>query len=307
MCPGRRDRYDGGPLKTDGIERVLGLVCQEMGSTDARLEIGGKDPEQAELVFVSVPGGWRLVAVFDAAPEDRVRMEHRLKQLATAFFDAGLSLPAPSADAEMRLAQRRLDDELAALAGRTGALGANVIDMQSPVLWGCSESRHTGEDLESFLVTAEVDAAARARGVDLAVVSGLGEADRTTSLDELTGELRRRAERLVTRLSDRPLRSRRNYLLHGQCLADVRRWILRQSGEESSVRRLVHLEGLGYFARSFAGIYVLVLYFPGPFSELHVEGTALHYLPVIERHVLGLPPIDPNPPGGKVVQMPLPR
>ncbi len=111
----------------------------------------------------------------------------------------------------------------------------------------------------------------------------------------------------MTRLADRPLRSRRNYLLHAQVLVEVRRWILRLNGEESSVRRLVHLEGLGYFARSFAGIYVLVLYFPGPFSELHVEGTALHYLPVIERHVLGLPPIDPSPPGGKVVQMPLPR
>jgi len=307
VCPGRPDGYDGRPLKTEGIERVLGLVRQEMGSGDARLEIGGKPPEAPEAVFVNVPGGWRLVTVFDAPPEDRTRMEHRLKQLATAFFDAGLSLPAPSADAEMRLAQRRLDDELAALAGRTSALGANVIDMQSPVLWGCSESRHTGEDLESFLVTAEVDTAARAHGVDLAVVGGLGEADRATTLDELTGELRRRAERLVARLSDRPLRSRRNYLLHAQVLADVRRWIQRLNGEESSVRRLVHLEGFGYFARSFAGIYVLVLYFPGPFSELHVEGTALHYLPVIERHVLGLPPIDPNPPGGKVVQMPLPR
>lgn len=294
-------------MTTDAIERVLSLVQKEIGCADARLEIGGHPPEAAEIVYAPLSGGARLVAVFDSPPDDRPRVEYRLRQLGAAFFESGVSLPAPSSDAETRLAQRRLDDELAALAGRTSAIGANVIDMQSPVLWGCSESRHAGEDLESFLITAEVDAAARANGVDLAVVSGLGEADRATSLDELTGELRRRADRLVARLADRPLRARRNYLLHAQALSEVRRWIRKLGSEESSVRRLVHQENLGYFARSFAGIYVLVLYFPGPFSELQVEGTALHYLPVIERHVLGLPPVDPTPPGGKLLQMSLHR
>jgi hypothetical protein len=76
--------------------------------------------------------------------------------------------------------------------------------------------------------------------------------------------------------------------------------------EESSFRRLYHGEELGYFARSFAGIYILVAYFPGAFSELRVEGAALHALPLIERHVLSLPPIDPGPPGGRVVKLPIP-
>ncbi len=294
-------------MKTEAIERVLGVIRQEMGCTDARLEIGGQPPSAAEQIWVAAPGGARLVAVFENQPEDRQKAERRLRQLGQTFFDANLSLPAPSADAEMHLARRRLDDELAALAGRTGAVGANVIDMQSPVIWGCSESRHSGEDLETFVQTAQVVEQARSRGIDLAVISGLSEDDRSAALDELNGEVRSRAERLVTRLKDRPLRSRRNYLLHAQALAAVREWTHNLEPGETSVRRLVHLDGLGYFARSFAGIYVLLLYFPGPFSELHVEGTALHYLPVIERHVLSLPPVDPTPPGGKVLKMNVPR
>lgn len=293
-------------VKSDSIERVLGVIRQEMGCEDTRVELGGRPPDQAEIIWVPAPGGVRLVAVFETPPSDRRRAEERLRQLGQTFFESGLTLPAPSLDAEIHLARRRLDDELAALAGRTGAVGANVIDMQSPMLWGCSESRYSGEDLETFVQVAEVAEAARARNIDLAIVGGLSESDRSAALDELTGEMRSRAERLVARLADRPFRSRRNYLLHGRALAEVRRWTQSLESAETSVRRLVHGGDVGYFARSFAGIYVLVLYFQGPFSELHVEGTALHYLPVIERHVLGLPPVDPEPPGGKVLKMKLP-
>lgn len=294
-------------MRTEAIERALGVVVQELGAAEAYLKLGGEEPQSAEFLSVGTASGFRLVVRFatDHAPADGAAL--RLRQLADTFFASGLSVPPPPIDAERHLAQRRLDDELAALTGRTGATGATVIDVTSPVIWGTAAPRLADEDLDTFLGVAELEEVARKSGVDLPMTSGLVEPDRIVALEVFSGEQRVRLERLVARLADRPLASRRNYLLQARALSAVRSWISRLDGKEGSLRRLVHQDDLGYFARSFAGIYVLVLHFPGSFSELHVEALALHSLPVIERHVLALPPVDPTPPGGKVVKMPLPR
>lgn len=293
-------------MNIDALERALGIVRQEMGCADVRLEIGGRPPERADTVIAPTPSGFRLVALFDGAPEDRASAALRLRQLASSFFDNGLIPPSPREDAEHHLAQRRLDDELCALSGRTGAAGAVVIDIQSPVIWGSSEGRSVGEDVDSLLTVGALDAIARRRGMDLAVVSGLREDDRDAALSSFSGEEKSRLELLVSRMQARPLRARQAHLLLARALLAVRKAWKEHKPEESSFRTLSHGEGLGYFARSFAGIYILVAYFPGAFSELRVEGAALHALPLIERHVLGLPPIDPTPPGGKVVKLPIP-
>lgn len=59
----------------------------------------------------------------------------------------------------------------------------------------------------------------------------------------------------------------------------------------------VREEDFGFIARSFATIYV-VLVFEGRFDELRAERGATQALPVIERLVLALPPIEPDPPVG---------
>lgn len=293
-------------MNLEAIERALSIVRQEMGCADAYLTLGGRVPESAEIIVAPTPSGFRLVAVYDRVPEDRASTSLRLRQLASSFFDSGLSVPSPREDAEHHLAQRRLDDELCALSGRIGATGAAVIDMQSPVLWGTSENRVGDEDLDTLMAVAELDILAKSRGIDLAVVSGLREDDRTSALSGFSGEERSRLELLVSRMAARPLRARQAHLIQARAIHEVRRAAGQHRTEESSFRRLSHGEGLGYFSRSFAGIYILVAYFPGAFSELRVEGAALHALPVIERHVLGLPPVDPTPPKGRVVKLPLP-
>ncbi|HVY45555.1 MAG TPA: hypothetical protein VHB21_06725 [Minicystis sp.] len=53
----------------------------------------------------------------------------------------------------------------------------------------------------------------------------------------------------------------------------------------------------GFAAHSFAGIYVLVLVFDGPFDELGARRATQHALPTIERLVLSLPPRDPTTSG----------
>lgn len=293
-------------MNAEAVERALAIVRREMGCIDARLEFGGRATEAADCIVATTPSGFRLVAQFENPPDDRASFSLRLRQLALTFFDGAVSMPVPREDAEQQLAQRRLDDELCALSGRVGATGATVIDIQSPVIWGCSEGRNPEEDLDTLLTVAALDNLARTRSVDLAVVSGLREDDRASALSEFQGEDRSRLELLISRMASRPLRARQAHLIHSRALQQVRASWKSYRPDEGTFRRLHHGQDLGYFARVFAGIYILVAYFPGPFSELRVEGSALHALPLIERHVLGLPPVDPNPPRGLLVKLPLP-
>jgi hypothetical protein len=55
---------------------------------------------------------------------------------------------------------------------------------------------------------------------------------------------------------------------------------------------------------SFSSIYLLCLVFDGDFDELRAERAAHDALPRIERLVLALPPLDPDPqPTGSVIAL----
>ncbi|MCS6900917.1 MAG: hypothetical protein RMJ98_15140 [Myxococcales bacterium] len=62
-------------------------------------------------------------------------------------------------------------------------------------------------------------------------------------------------------------------------------------------------EGMGLLARSFAGIYVLLLVYEGHFDELKTERCLQQALPLIERLVLGLPPPGPAEGGGAAARL----
>ncbi len=123
------------------LERLLGLVKQELGASDARIELGGEAPNDDRLVVTSLgEPAFRVVAVFSAPVVDRAAAESRLSALVSGFGDtvghsvmslAGLPLPQDSARA-------RLDAELTYLATRSGAARAVVFDLSSPVIWGAS-------------------------------------------------------------------------------------------------------------------------------------------------------------------------
>ena len=70
--------------------------------------------------------------------------------------------------------------------------------------------------------------------------------------------------------------------------------------------RLTLEEGVEALVRPFAGLYVLTLLFRDPLSEPIALGAVLHAIGLIERLVLALPPIDPEP-GAKVIRMHLTR
>jgi hypothetical protein len=73
-------------------------------------------------------------------------------------------------------------------------------------------------------------------------------------------------------------------------------------------RHLAHStreQGFGCVARSFAGIYILIVVFGDVYDELRVERTIGDALPRIERLVLALPPLDPKPaPNAGVIALP---
>jgi hypothetical protein len=77
-------------------------------------------------------------------------------------------------------------------------------------------------------------------------------------------------------------------------------------------KRVRHVErdsAAPFLVHSCAGIYLLTLVFADAFDELRAERAVLESLPRIERLVLALPPLDPEPPrkGAGVISMRRPR
>jgi hypothetical protein len=227
------------------LERLLGLVKQELGASDARIELGGEPPKDERLVVAPLGDpALRVVAVFSAPVAEREVAERRLAALVSGFRDtaeqsvaslAGLSVPENSARA-------RLDTELTHLSTRAGAVRAVVFDLSSPVIWGAS------------------------------LLDGGNAVAANQNLEAWVSELR----------SERADELRSAY---------------------GHVVRLTLADGAECLARAFAGIYVLSLAFRDVLSEPVAVGALLHAAEAVERLVLALPPVDPEP-GGKVLRLP---
>src|SRR5689334_8271019 len=222
------------------IQRFLDLVVRELGASDARIEIGGREHDDARVICHRLLNGWRVVVSFDGAV-DRGPLERRLATMSETFQStieqATSGQNAPASRTPPDIAGRRLDDELTRLTERATARGAIVFDHASPVVWGASRSE-------------------------------------TDDVDNLFEEAIRRV-----RDAQKELRA----------------------GHTTQVPLG---PGVECIARPFAGLYVLALVCEGAISEPVVVGALLHALPLIERLVLALPPVDPSPGGAKVMRMP---
>jgi hypothetical protein len=208
-----------------------------------------------------------------------------------------------------------LQSELNALAGRAHASCAIVIDAKSPVVWSASE---TPTNLDDTPIDAQLHNAftqAKEIGISWREILGrppgtltlrerkeskpIAESGRTLRLvppvDELAGLTPKERERIAQCAE-----------LGRHAIARVRaNPILAQLHRGEHLHEAVLEESLGYIARSFATIYVLILVFPGPFDELGAERAIARALPTIERLVISLPP-DNTPDtrnGGAVVAL----
>lgn len=294
-------------MRTEGLLRLVELARHEMDAEDARVEVGGREPTDPRAVWCAVSDGARLVVWFAEAPTDPAAAQARLQALATAF--AGLTSDARSQSEPPSLReplQRRIDAELGALALRAEALAAVVIDEKSPVVWGQSVLRDSSEDVGSLTETAALAEELGRSGLDLATLLATDDASVRLARTELrTGDAQRLASRIDRLRHDTGNLDEAGWHRHvriARAVALARSETTKPDFSSGHLRIALHTDSLGVWARSFATIYLLVMVYEGAFSELHAEGSAVHALPLIERLVLALPPIDPSPSQADVIR-----
>jgi hypothetical protein len=257
------------------LERLIALVCRELGAEDARLlDTFEEEPPADNVLYGRLPDGRCLAVVFASAPPAKDALERRLQMLTSTFANSleegtvrRTSRPAPSSS---------LHEELRALSVRARALDAAVIDAQSPIVWGCAsaektprpEGMHLQEVSTERLPEWEDSTGLRSQDIQ-------GEREEQVTSDRSPDGIRELTDRAVDLIRDLPAASG---LRKGRPLAHV-----------------VRDADFGLVARSFASIYVLVLVFDGLFDELRAERAIEDGLPRIERLVLALPPLDPKP------------
>lgn len=277
------------------FDRFSALVRRELGGSDVRLLDATETPPFADNVaHHRLPDGRTVLVTFENTPENIEALRRRLSILVSTFAEA---LADPSGD-KFRAARppvsTSLFDELKALANRAQCIDVVVIDADSPIVWG----------------SARKGVLPARSGVPLADVS----APRLVSKDdpsapELVDASAAAAgpngHAAVANVEDEGDEGAVEYALTTvRALAGFA-----GGGNVHKGRPLRHTEvdvekKMAYLVLSFSGIYLLVLVYRGTFDELRAERAAQEALPRIERLVLALPPLDPEPqPAGQVVSL----
>jgi hypothetical protein len=253
------------------LERFLALVRRELGAEQALLlepDEAQEGPSDEHELRCPIKGGRWIAARFEAPPEGREAKQRRLEMLASTFTFDEVVAEAERGRRSRPPLARSLQDELEALRERAAAVNAVVIDANSPVVWGAA--RPDGVMAEGPLATSSQTAA---------------RPDVTPSGDGPVVVASRRALHAVRSLGE-----------------------LAALHKGKHVRHVANAGEAPLLARSFAGIYLLVLVFEAPFDELRAERAMAESLLRIERLVLALPPLNPPPSAGAgVVAMRRPR
>ena len=279
----------------DGVERFLAVIRQELAADDARLEVGGRAPRGERAVWVDLDDGWRLVAVFDQDVDDLEERKQKLSTLVASFHGTIEELrrePRVPSVAREATARSELRLCLDVLCEKAMAAAAVVVDEQSPVVWGTSTGAAWLDDAERAGEAGRLLNRAAQAGFD--AMEWLGRSDPATPAlpkdvrDELVA--RRGMLRLLVSQTTAPVAR----------LAVLRAVALARDDGDISLRD----EEFSAITRRFGGIYRLALAFEGAYSELHAEPTLARALPIIERLVADLPPIDPTPVGARIFTLP---
>lgn len=261
----------------DDLLRLLELVCRELEAEDAYVRLGGRsDDEPPEVLAHELRPGCRLVVRLAEPPTRPEQTAARLAELAEAFTGT-VEHAVESLEGVFGRAsggQHVLTQTLADLRDATGAAVALVIDRQSPVIWGCSDP---GLGL-------------RDRPVARVLAGALGEPEDSGST---ALGLARRALQAAERMQTGGA---------AKLAATIRTLVALDEAFEAPAR-LPEGDEPGLASKGFGGIYRVALVFTRPFSPLRVEGVLRRALPIIERHVLELPPLDPEPKGGRVLPL----
>jgi hypothetical protein len=298
-------------MNTATQNRLATIVKRELDAAEVLfMATDEATDEDGKTLTWDLGRGRHLVVAFDIPPEDpddkRARLAALIESFPDLFAEVAADVPRPRPEPA-----EALKAELSALAGRTGALTAIVIDATSPVVWGASEAPSGTDDPEAESRLTAVFVRAHIAGI-----SWLGLlrrppappvlAERKEPEDPVVRPLRlvpRVDELAPLDVSDREELGRRVQLAR-VAIQRIRKHSLTELHRGEHLHEAVLEEGLGYLARSFATIYVLVLVYPGPFDELGAERAVARALPAIERLVVALPPDDsPTHRSGAVVTL----
>lgn len=277
-------------MNEDALSRFLELVAREMDAGDVRAEPRGTVDASDTVLVVALGEHSEVVVAFDETPSDIDARQRRLEMLASAFASAieGATKKPPLQG------RRSLRRELESLALRADALDAVVIDAHSPIVWGAV----AGPVASPLANVIPLNPEARARVARIqdshrdliAAIEGNNDPaeDDRTSATPPPGTPSPLTTRAVTEVRALPATA-----------------MLHRGGHLAFNRRDEHY---GVVARSFAAIYVLILVFDKAFDMLRAERALREGLPLIERLVLALPPMDPDPaPTAGVIALRRPR
>lgn len=269
------------------FERFVTLAKRELQAGDVRLLALGEATPDAENVLVSrLADGRHVVATFPEPPKDREALERRLAMLASTFSDALASPPSERTRARPPVAST-LHEELKALAVRARAVDVVVIDTDSPVLWGCAS------------------APARPRARNELLLREVSDRELSTYVDDDSGQLQDiedQGSRAPFESSafmsdlDKDDEDHDESPMLRRAIAAVRGLPALDGLHKGRHLRHVERDGNYLLVMSFSGIYLLCLVFDAEFDELRAQQAATEALPRIERLVLALPPLDPDPP-----------
>lgn len=256
--------------------RFLELVRREMAAVEVSVVPAGPAVADPAVLTTAFGADEMLVVRFAEAPDDREAKGRRLEMLSVAFQTAREG-EAP----KKRISARSLRDELRALALRAQAIDALVIDAHSPVVWGAVLGVRAKPGAQVIPLSGK--ARERVELVqeshrDLIAALGVNDTD-----DDDDGHISQPPPDTSSPLSERAVDAVRALPILGQ----LHRGAHLAHGERS--------DGFGFIARSFAAIYVLVLVFDKAYDEIRAERALREGLPIVERLVLALPPLDPEP------------
>jgi hypothetical protein len=248
--------------------RFVGLVLRDLGADGVRF-LAPHTPltQAANAIGAKLSDGRSVVATFSKAPEDREALTRRLEMLAHSFADSFI------AEREARpisvLPSRSLQEELRALKVRALSRDALVIDAHSPVVWGSASELSTiaQKELEAPPL-ADVSSPFLARG---------------TAAHNWNDE-------------SGPLQESSDLDLSFRAIEAVRKVIdafnLKQG---KPFQHTVKEDSFGYVAHGFSSIYLVILPYDAHFDELRAHRAIAESINHIEKLVMALPPLDPDP------------
>lgn len=301
---------------SDAEARLSAILKRELGAASVTFSHNGEAPLASLLTLHGTSSNGAVVVVhFDEPPADREAKSRRLEMIVDSFAD--LFTPVPGEVRHRSQAPARsLAGELTALTGRAGALCALVVDARSPVIWGASDVYDSSEiEADPAEETAGARLYRKAAHAGLRFTTLVSEPVLETegtpdSDDEISADIDLSTSEVASAGGELTAEERaelwRRVLLVRNALSAVRalpQVVSLHKGEH--LHESVRAPEMSYVVRSFATIYMLVVVFEGPFDELRAERAVTHALPTIERLVLALPPLDPDPPvaGAGVIRL----